>query len=83
MPARRVPPAARKPSPNTSPEERARAAIAKEDAVAGDKVRLTFRLVLARQDAEALSARAIREEKNIEGVVADILEQAVRGERSR
>jgi hypothetical protein len=79
MPPRRLPPAARKLGANASPEERARAAIAKEEAVGGSKVRLTFRVVLARPDAEALSARAIREERNVEGVVEDILTAAVRG----
>ena len=61
MPRRR-PSAAKSTLPaGPSPEERARAAIAKEEALPGDKVRLTFRIVLARRDAEALSARAIRE----------------------
>jgi hypothetical protein len=81
MLARRRPPAAKKLSPNASPEERARAAIAKEEAVGGDKVRMTFRLVLARQDAEALSARAIREERNVEGVVEDVLAAAIRSRK--
>ena len=58
------------------PEERARAAIAREEAVPGNKVRMTFRVVLARQDAEALSARAIREEKNLPALVEEILADA-------
>lgn len=45
----------------------------------GDRVRLTLRIVLARQAAETLSARAIREERNVEGVVEDILTAAVKG----
>jgi hypothetical protein len=44
--------------------------------VAPDKVRMTFRVVLERQHAEALAARAIREEKNITSMVAEILEKA-------
>lgn len=43
---------------------------------AGDKVRMTFRVVLPRQAAEALPARAIREEKNIGALVIEILEAA-------
>jgi hypothetical protein len=39
---------------------------------------MTFRVVIARQDAEALAARAIREEKNIVTVVTEILEAAAR-----
>lgn len=63
------------------PEERARDAIAHEEAVASDKVRMTFRGVLERRDAEALAARAIREEKNIATMVAEILAEAVGGKR--
>jgi hypothetical protein len=60
------------------PEELARTAIAHEEAAPGpgDKVRMTFRVVLARQQAEALAARAIREEKNIGTLVTEILEAA-------
>jgi hypothetical protein len=39
---------------------------------------MTFRVVLARQQAEALAARAIREEKNIGTLVTEILEAATR-----
>jgi hypothetical protein len=63
------------------PEELARDAIAHEEAVAPDKVRMTFRVVLKRRDAEALAARAIREEKNIATMVAEILAEAVGGKR--
>lgn len=63
------------------PEELARDAIAHEEALAPDKVRMTFRVVLERQHAEALAARAIREEKNITTMVAEILEEAVRRKR--
>jgi hypothetical protein len=79
MPARRLPPAAKKLSPDATPEERARAVVSKAEALPGDKVRLTLRIVLVRRDAEALSARAIREERNVEGVVEDILTAAVSG----
>jgi hypothetical protein len=37
---------------------------------------MTFRVVLARSVAEALAARAIREEKNIGTLVTEILEAA-------
>jgi hypothetical protein len=60
------------------PQELARHAIAHEEPMPGDKVKMTFRVVLARQDAEALAARAIREEKNIATVVTEILEAAAR-----
>ena len=43
----------------------AKDAIAHDQAVDGNKVRMTFRVILGRQEAEALAARAIREEKNI------------------
>jgi hypothetical protein len=63
------------------PEELARDAIAHEESVAPEKVRMTFRVVLERRDAEALAARAIREEKNIATMVAEILAEAVGGKR--
>lgn len=78
MPPQRRP-ASTKPTPDASPEERACAAVAREEAMPGDRVRLTLRIVLARQAAETLSARAIREERNVEGVVEDILTAAVKG----
>jgi hypothetical protein len=56
----------------------ARDAIAHEESAPGDKVRMTFRVVLRRSDAEALAARAIREETNIGTVVTEILERAAR-----
>jgi hypothetical protein len=49
----------------------------------GDRVRLTLRIVLARPAAEALSARAIREERNLEGVVEDILSTAAKARGGR
>ncbi len=60
------------------PEELARDAIAHEDETPDGRVRMTFRVALARQDAVALAARAIREEKNLETVVTEILEAAAR-----
>jgi hypothetical protein len=56
----------------------ARFAIARRAKRAGtsDKARLTLTIFLARDKAERLSARAIREQKNLEAVVAEILEAA-------
>jgi hypothetical protein len=58
------------------PEEMARDAIAHEEEAPDGKVRMTFRVVLPRQVAEALAARAIREERNIGALVTEILEAA-------
>jgi hypothetical protein len=41
---------------------------------APDKVKLTLTVFLHRADAERLTARAIREGKNLEALVAEILE---------
>jgi len=71
---RKPPPAARGPR-KPLPEELARDAIAHEEVAPGGKVRMTFR-VLPRQVAEALAARAIREEKNIVALVTETLEAA-------
>jgi hypothetical protein len=78
MPAKRKPNPPKNPPRASLPEERARDAIAHEEAVtgSGDRVRMTFRVVLARQAAETLAARPIREEKNIAGLVTEILEVA-------
>ena len=81
MPGKRRPTPPKRLAPNASPEERARAAIAKEEALPGEKVRLTFRIVLERRLAEALSARAIREEKNLPALVTELLEAAADGGR--
>lgn len=69
-------PAPHKPPRKRVPEELAKDAIAHEESAPGDKVRMTFRVILGRQQAEALAARAIREEKNIVALVAEILEAA-------
>jgi hypothetical protein len=57
----------------------AEAAIAHEGRAipsAPGKVRLTLTVALDRAHAERLTARAIREGKNLEALVADILEAA-------
>jgi len=71
---RRPPP--NKPPRRSVPEKLAKDAIAHEEAIAGDKVRMTFRVVLPRPVPEALAARAIREEKDIGTLVTEILEAA-------
>ncbi len=72
-------PSLNKPSRKRVPEELAKDAIAHEEAVGSDKVRMTFRVILGRQQAEALAARAIKEEKkNIGALVTEILEAAVK-----
>lgn len=61
-----------------TPEELAKAATA-HDAPAGpsgDKVKLPLTLTLSRAQAEHLTARAIREGKNLDALVAEILERA-------
>ena len=64
------------------PEKMARDAIAHEEEAPGGKVRMTFRVVLPKQVADALAARAIREERNIAMLVTEILEAAVRKDRT-
>jgi hypothetical protein len=67
-----------KPSTPNTPKELARAAIA-HDAPAGpsgDKVKVPLTLTLSRAQAERLTARAIREGKNLDALVAEILEKA-------
>lgn len=55
------------------PEDLAREAISYEEPMPGGKVRMTVRIVLTREQAEALAAQAIREGKNIRTLVKDIL----------
>jgi len=81
-PKRRPDPLPKKGLRTPRPEQLARDAIAHEERVGGDKVRMTFRVVLGRPQAEALVARAIREEKNIGTLVTEILEAAA-GQRQR
>jgi len=76
-PQRPKPRAKKQPTPNT-PKELARAAIA-HDAPAGpsgDKVKVSLTLTLSRAQAERLTARAIRESKNLDALVEEILEKA-------
>lgn len=71
-PARRRPAKAAR-----SPEAIGRAAVAHEaEPVLGGKVRLTLRITLSRGQGERLAARAIREGKNLDALVAEILEAA-------
>jgi hypothetical protein len=74
--AKRVPlPSAKRPR-GTAPEHMARDAIAHAEPATGDKVRMTFRVVLSRRQAEALTARAIREERSLLALVTELLESA-------
>jgi hypothetical protein len=58
-----------------SPETIGRAAVAHEgETVLGGKVKLTLRVTLSRAQADRLAARAIREGKNLDALVAEILE---------
>jgi hypothetical protein len=47
--------------------------------VLGGKVRLTLRITLSRGQGERLAARAIREGKNLDALVAEILEATPTG----
>ena len=74
------PPATVTPLPRSAstrtPEQIATAAVAKRPAVPGrpDRVEVAFRFTLARALMERLTARAIREGRSVEAVVAEILE---------
>ncbi len=59
-----------------TPEDTARAAVAHETTASptGDRVKLTLTVSLSRAQAERLTARAIREGKNLHALVAEILE---------
>jgi hypothetical protein len=73
------PPTPRKPTRTPADiEQAAHLAIARrvQPGGAGDKVRLTLTIFLSRKKAERLAARAIGEAKNLEAVVAEILEAA-------
>ena len=60
-----------------SPETIGRAAVAHEGkAILGGKIKLTLRVTLNRIQAERLTARAISEGKNLDALVAEILEAA-------
>ena len=73
VPPDRIPP---KKIPPT-PEQIARAAVAKRPAVLGrpDRVEVTLRFTLSRAAMERLTARAIREGRSVEAVIADLLER--------
>ena len=73
---RKPPPAPKKRPRKPLPEELARDAIAHAEEAPGGKVRMTFHVLLTREQAEALAARAIQEEKNLETLVGEILEAA-------
>jgi len=51
-------------------------AIAHAEPALGDKVRMTFRVVLSRRLAGVLTARAIREERSLLALVTELLESA-------
>jgi hypothetical protein len=57
-----------------SPEETTRAAVARRPTTPSGRVSYTLTLALPRDLAERLTARAIREGKNIEAIVTEILE---------
>ena len=48
-------------------------AFAQEEVLPGDRVRLTFRIVLSRRLAEALSAEAVRREMDLATMVTEVL----------
>jgi hypothetical protein len=56
-----------------SPEETARAAVARRPTTPSGRVSYTLTLALSRDVAERLTARAIREGRNIEAIVTEIL----------
>jgi hypothetical protein len=80
-PARSPPPsrptASRRRRSRRRPEQLAKAAVAKRPSPVGrpDKVEVTFRFTLPRDVMERLTARAIRERRSIESVVAEMLEE--------
>jgi hypothetical protein len=68
-------PPARKPGP--TPEDLARTSLAKRGVNPGQKpVTMTVTVSLSRGRAEVLTARAIREGRNVGSVVAEIREKA-------
>ena len=69
---------------SVEPEEAAKVAIARRAKLGAPPgyVRLVLSLELRRALAEQLSARAIREGKNLEGVLIDLLEAGAKRGRS-
>jgi hypothetical protein len=67
IPPKKIPP---------TPEQLAKAAVAKRPKVLGrpDRVEVVLRFTLPRDVMERLTARAIREGRSIESVVAELLE---------
>jgi hypothetical protein len=63
---------------SASLEDVARKAVAKRPTTPSGRVSYTLTLALPRDVAERLTARAIRESKNVEAVIADILEAEAR-----
>jgi len=63
-----------------APEQAARAYIARRGkaSVVPGRVKLSFTLDMPRELAERLSARAIREQRNIEAVLIEMLAQGTR-----
>jgi len=76
-PRRDTPPPKKKPR-KSLPDELAHDAVDHEKAAPGDRVEMVFRVRLRKPVAEALTARAVREEKNLVTLVAEILEAAAR-----
>jgi hypothetical protein len=71
-PAPRIPP--KKIAP--TPKQIAKAAVAKRPKVIGtDRVEVAIRFTLPRRVMERLTARAIREGRSVESVVAEVLER--------
>jgi predicted HicB family RNase H-like nuclease len=54
--------------------------VAHEKEASGDRVELVFRVRLPKSAAEALTAQAVRAEKNLVTLVTEILEAAARKE---
>jgi predicted HicB family RNase H-like nuclease len=82
-PARKPSPPKRRAAPKTGArkplaEELAHDAVAHERPAPGDRVEMVFRVRLSKSIAEALTARAVREEKNLTALVAEILEAETR-----
>jgi hypothetical protein len=75
MPPRRDTGPPKKKACKSLPEELAHDAVAHEKAAPGDRIEIRVRL--RKPVAEALTARAVREEKNLSALVAEILEAAV------
>ena len=71
---RKPPPHPPRKGPRKLAEELAHDAVAHEKSAAGDRVEIRVRLL--KPIAEALTARAVREEKNLVTLVAEILQAA-------